>query len=172
MRLKRVLHPMSESMLDSDEPEEYITIIIESQRWEQVIPDAAAWAQGVVAHVLAAYECEESVAVVLADDVMIQRLNREFRGKDKPTNVLSFPANPDDEMDAGMLGDIILSVETLESEAAEQNKTVMAHASHLLVHGVLHILGYDHEVSEEDAQEMEAEEIALLAELGIANPYE
>ena len=152
-----------------EEQDEQITIIMESERWNQVIPDALGWTQRIVTHVLEAFDCDESVAVVLADDTMIQRLNHEFRGKDKPTNVLSFPA---DAEDVGLLGDIVLSVDTLEREAAEQKKTIEHHATHLLIHGLLHVLGYDHETSEADADEMEDEEIALLSELGIANPYE
>lgn len=158
--------PYSEAMLDDED--EMITIVLESSRWDEVIPNAVAWATRIVEHVLDAFDCTDIVAVVLADDAMVQRLNAEFRGKDKPTNVLSFPA---DEVDEDMLGDIILSVQTLEREASEQGKSIEHHAAHLLVHGMLHLLGYDHELSEEDAEEMESEEIALLDELGIANPY-
>ena len=108
----------------------------------------------------------KAVALVLSDDAHIQQLNRDFRGKDKPTNVLSFPSDEPDEW-----GDIIVSVDTLRVEAMQQHKTFADHVCHMLVHGMLHLLGYDHEI-EEEAQEMEALEITILREVGVENPYE
>ena len=107
------------------------------------------------------------VSVFLADDAAVQALNRDWRGKDKPTNVLSFPAP---ENAARLLGDIALARETIAREAAEQGKSFEAHAAHLIVHGFLHLLGYDHE-EEEEAEAMETRERAILAALGIADPY-
>lgn len=108
---------------------------------------------------------EAEVSVVLADNDFVQNLNREYRGKDKPTNVLSFPQDPP------MLGDIVLAFETIAREAVEQNKDFSAHLTHLLVHGTLHLLGYDHE-NDQEAQEMEGLEIEILKKMGINNPYE
>ena len=124
------------------------------------------------------YDEEEGPAelsVVLADDALVHRLNREYRGKDKPTNVLSFALTEAEEPDAGedapiMLGDVILAWETVAREAAEQGKTPSDHMTHLVVHGVLHLLGYDHETDDE-AEEMEQLETQLLDTLGIADPY-
>ncbi|MFT6009675.1 MAG: putative rRNA maturation factor [Parasphingorhabdus sp.] len=118
------------------------------------------------------------VSVKLADDSEVHSLNKAYRGKDKPTNVLSFPqiqpdlletlANTDDG--EALLGDIILAYETCRDEASAKNISFSHHVSHLIVHGSLHLLGYDHE-NEIDAGLMENCEINALATLGIANPY-
>ncbi len=108
------------------------------------------------------------VSVALSSDANIALLNERFRGKSKPTNVLSFPAGAG--APEGQLGDIIMAFETLEREAQEQDVPFAHHLQHLVVHGVLHLLGYDHETTA-DAERMEAIEIATLSKLGIANPY-
>lgn len=119
-----------------------------------------------------------SVAVVLSSDHEIQALNTEYRGKNKPTNVLSFPAfdfHSIHEQDVikgieSELGDICLSWETLNKEANEQDKTFESHLKHLLVHGFMHLFGYDH-IEDEQAEEMEKIETFILKELGVENPY-
>lgn len=112
------------------------------------------------------------LSVVFTDDAAIQALNAEWRGKDKPTNVLSFPAFPPARGGPlpPMLGDIVLAAETVAREAAEEKKPVENHVSHLVIHGLLHLLGYDHETDDE-AEEMEAVERAALARLAIPDPY-
>lgn len=106
------------------------------------------------------------LSLVLCDDEMIQELNREWRQINKPTNVLSFPGEP-----TGMLlGDIIISVETTKRESDLENKTFEDHFSHLVIHGFLHLFGYDHETDQE-ADHMESLETKILNELGIADPY-
>ena len=107
--------------------------------------------------------CE--VSILLTNDAAIQILNRDYRGFDKPTNVLSFPQ--DDDI---LLGDIAMAYETLEREAIEQDKTFHDHFTHLFVHGALHLLGYDHE-EKHDQEDMEQQEIKILHGLGVENPY-
>lgn len=118
------------------------------------------------------------VSMVLADDAEVHALNRQWRAKDKPTNVLSFPMlERDDLLDlppAGppeLLGDIALALETCAREAAEKGLPLDHHAAHLIVHGLLHLAGHDHEISADDARIMEQLEIKALALMGIADPY-
>jgi probable rRNA maturation factor len=118
------------------------------------------------------------LSVRLTGDEEVRALNAEWRRKDKPTNVLSFPmAEPyqleqaDEDGPEIMLGDIVLARGVCEREAAQKEISVEQHATHLLVHGTLHLLGYDHE-HDSDAAEMEAREVRALARLGVANPYE
>ncbi|MGY6568082.1 MAG: rRNA maturation RNase YbeY [Salinarimonas sp.] len=111
------------------------------------------------------------LSLLLTDDVAIARLNRDWRGQDKPTNVLSFPAAPGiNPLGPEPLGDIALAYETCSREAAQEGKTLAAHVAHLVVHGVLHCLGDDHE-DDAEAEAMEAREVAALARMGIADPY-
>lgn len=118
------------------------------------------------------------ISVRLTGDEEVRALNSEWRGKDRPTNVLSFPmteadelANSDGEGPELMLGDIVLARGVCEREAAEKAVPVETHATHLLVHGTLHLLGYDH-LDDEGAADMESREVRALARLGISDPYE
>ncbi|MES2906280.1 MAG: rRNA maturation RNase YbeY [Pseudomonadota bacterium] len=110
------------------------------------------------------------VSLLLADDAEIALYNEQWRGKAMPTNVLSFPSAPQARA-AGFLGDIVMSYETLQREAQEQQKSLQNHALHLFVHGLLHLLGHDHDISAE-AEAMEAQERKILLELGVPDPYE
>lgn len=110
---------------------------------------------------------------MLCDNELVQNLNKEYRGKNKPTNVLSFPYlkySKEERFENELLGEIFISHEMLRSEAQEQGKKLEDHFKHLLVHSILHIFGYDH-LNDKDAEEMETLEIAILDELGIKNPY-
>ena len=118
------------------------------------------------------------VSMIFADDKEVHGLNRELRDRDKPTNVLSFPMLPRAELLAlgregppVMLGDIALAFETCEREAQAKGVMLVDHATHLIIHGLLHLAGYDHVHSDEEAEAMEAMEIAALAKLGIPDPY-
>src|SRR6187399_2591802 len=109
---------------------------------------------------------KRSLTIALADDRRVRALNARDRKKDKPTNVLSYPSGERD-----FLGDIVLARQTVWREAREQKKTPADHVAHLVVHGTLHLLGYDHETGEADAERMEALERRVLKRLGIADPY-
>jgi probable rRNA maturation factor len=119
-----------------------------------------------------------SVSILFANDAEVHTLNREWRGKDKPTNVLSFPMLGREELLAlpaegppELLGDLALALETCEREAADKSISLEHHTAHLIIHGLLHLAGYDHEISPEDARQMESLEIKALALMGIADPY-
>lgn len=142
-----------------------IEIEVEAEDWtaalaevEAVVERAATAALGTV---------QGDVVVLLTDNEAVRDLNARFRDKDKPTNVLSFPAP---ESAAPHLGDIVLAYGVCVDEAVAQKKTLADHLSHLVVHGVLHLLGRDHE-DDAEAEEMEAEEREILAGIGVADPY-
>jgi probable rRNA maturation factor len=109
---------------------------------------------------------KRALTVALADDRRVRALNARDRKKDRPTNVLSYPSGERDH-----IGDVVLARQTVWREAKSQGKTPAHHVAHLVVHGTLHLLGYDHETSEADAERMETLERRLLARLGIADPY-
>ncbi len=140
------------------------------------LAERAAQAAAAVEQCLAHPRLEASILFTCDDAV--HALNREWRGKDKPTNVLSFPMLERDELlqlapdgPPVLLGDIALAHETCAREAAEKGASLADHAAHLVIHGLLHLAGRDHEISPRDAQEMEALEVKALALLGIADPY-
>ncbi|SDY79979.1 probable rRNA maturation factor [Acinetobacter kyonggiensis] len=124
-------------------------------------------------HIATQSNCEIGIACV--DNAESQQLNLEYRGKDKPTNVLSFPSDLPDEMaailDSFPIGDLVVCIPVVLQEALDQQKTPIEHFTHMLVHGTLHLMGYDHETSETDAEEMEALEIEILKKFGFDNPY-
>lgn len=141
----------------------------ECDSWTGTLPDPDAFARGVLSR--AADETGDAeVSVLFADDALVRDLNARWRGQDKPTNVLSFPAAPENAPGPRMLGDIVLAYETVAREAHEAGKPLDHHAAHLLVHGFLHLLGYDHETDAEAAI-MEAREVRILQTLDIPDPY-
>lgn len=116
-------------------------------------------------------KADSELTIRLVDEAEGRELNRTWRHKDYATNVLSFPADiPDGLLDIPLLGDLVICVPVVERESAEQAKTLEAHWAHLVIHGCLHLLGYDH-IEDEEAEEMEALERELLAELGHPDPY-
>ncbi len=151
-----------------------IEVEVEDPAWADTLPDVQAIVERAGAAALDSLMSEDGeidaepvVAVLLADDESVADLNQRFRGKAGPTNVLSFPAPPNPE---GQIGDIALAYGVCAREAADQGKTLEHHLSHLTVHGVLHLLGYDHE-SDGEAEAMEALERSILETLGVPDPY-
>lgn len=151
-----------------------IDLSIEAGNWpaEPALQAIVTEATGAALAELGLGSVQSELSLVFTDDAHIRQLNAEWRGKDKATNVLSFPAFP--AFAKGklppMLGDIVLACETVLAESALEQKTFEHHLSHLVVHGFLHLLGYDHE-TEHDAEQMEALERRILARLAIADPY-
>ncbi|WP_336976166.1 rRNA maturation RNase YbeY [Brevundimonas nasdae] len=142
-----------------------IEIEVEAEAWTGALPDAEAFVERAAQAALGT--AEGDIVVLLTDDAAVRELNGRFRDKDKPTNVLSFPAT---ENAFPHLGDIVLAYGVCATEAEAQGKTLADHLSHLVVHGVLHLLGRDHE-DDAEAEEMEAEEREILAQIGVADPY-
>ena len=126
------------------------------------------WANAVLA-----YEgvSEQEITVRFTDEVESQALNFEYRGKEKPTNVLSFPFEAPPGIEMNLLGDLVICAPVISREAKEQQKAVVNHYAHMTVHGLLHLMGYDH-IEDADAEEMENKEIEILAQLGIDDPYQ
>jgi probable rRNA maturation factor len=153
-----------------------VDITIEAGDWAKALPEASRLSKRAVKAVCAALEGVPEwaeVSVLLTDDAHQRVLNRDWRGKDKATNVLSFPGDFSDETPPGapvLLGDIAVAFETTQAEAQDQQKSLADHFCHLVVHGMLHLLGFDH-VKQADANEMEPLEIEILEGLGIASPY-
>ena len=145
-----------------------IDIEVEDPAWSEALPEVESVVR---AAALAAAAHEEAahadITILLTDDESVRALNARFRGQDKPTNVLSFPAVANR---ARLLGDVALAYGVCVREAAEQGKPLRHHLQHLTVHGVLHLLGYDH-IDDDEAEAMEGLERAVLAEMGVPDPY-
>lgn len=164
--------------MDSDSSHT-ILVAVECEAWHSAVTDPAHIVRRAVTATLQAAGGQapgrSEVSVLLADDESLRALNRAWRGQDKATNVLSFPAFepgavPRGDGPAVALGDIAVALETVLREAGNEGKAPAAHLAHLVVHGTLHLLGHDHE-TEAEAARMERIEVAVLAGLGIADPY-
>jgi probable rRNA maturation factor len=144
------------------------TVVVLDEAWLEALPEAERLAKRATraAFAVARRRGRRSLNVALDDDKGVRVLNARDRKKDKPTNVLSYPSGERD-----FLGDMVLARQTVWREAREQRKSPADHFVHLVVHGTLHLLGYDHETGEADAERMEALERRILAKLGIADPY-
>jgi len=150
----------------------YIDVVHEDGGWD-CLPAAETLVREAAAALAAELDIGSGeVCLALSTDALVAELNGSYRGKPQPTNVLSFPAVPmlPVEGEPRFFGDIVLALETLQREAADLGLPLSHHMQHLVVHGLLHLLGYDHQTDEE-AQEMEGLEVRILARLGIADPY-
>jgi probable rRNA maturation factor len=163
--------------MDSDSSHS-IVVTVEAPDWASVVTDPEGFcsriAGGTLARVLGPEARAAELGVVLADDAAVRALNRTWRGRDEATNVLSFPTGDDPRaLGVGLpwlLGDVVLGLETVEREALASGRAATDHLAHLVVHGVLHLLGHDHE-DEGEAVAMEHLESELLTSLGLADPY-
>ena len=144
-----------------------IDMRIDADAWPAELPDAEALAGGALNAAFGLARVEGEVALLLTDDAAMHALNRDWRGKDKPTDVLSFPADP---VEAPFLGDIAIGFGVASQDAAARGISLADHLSHLIIHGYLHLIGYDH-IEDTEAREMEELEVRALATLGIADPY-
>ncbi len=159
-------------MSDANKPEFEIDIALEDRNWAKALTDIGSLAhkavQAACLHIKARPFSELSLAFM--SDRQVQTLNHKYRGQDKPTNVLSFTGESGSGF-APLLGDIVLGYETVSAETKQRGISLEHHVSHLLIHGFLHLQGYDHQTPTE-ALAMEKIEIAALGDLGIANPYD
>jgi probable rRNA maturation factor len=177
---------MNNSVSTPDKIEIYVAL--HDMRWKSAIENSEAYCKQIITRVLEAFpehwrhrtvgpdgkQYRMEVACILSEDTEIAGLNERFRGKSKPTNVLSFVADPDGPLDDDIpvvLGDIIVSYDTIVKEAMEQNKPLRHHFTHILVHGIMHLIGFDH-VQDDEAEIMERYEKDILAELNIPDPYQ
>ena len=151
-----------------------IDIAFHCDDWHEALPSVEALSRRAAAAALVTASVPHSnceLSIVLVDDATVQALNRDWRDRDAPTNVLAFPGDMGvADGQPSLLGDVIVAFGVSRREAVRDGKTLADHLTHLIVHGTLHLMGYDHE-TEEDAQEMEALETRILDDLGIADPY-
>ncbi|ROR98732.1 putative rRNA maturation factor [Sinobacterium caligoides] len=137
---------------------------------DSACPSEAQFERWVTA-AIADRRAEAELSLRITDSAEVQELNRSYRQQDKPTNVLSFPADLPPELNIPLLGDIIISAEVVDCEAQQQGKLAEAHWAHMVVHGTLHLLGYDH-IDDDEAEEMEALETEILTSMGYPAPYD
>ena len=147
-----------------------IDIVVQAPLWATQRGAKATVRRAILEAAIATSTSAGELAIVLTDDAAIRSLNRDWRSKDKPTNVLSFPTPRNGRETPHHLGDIVIAYQTTAREAVAEHKPFRHHLAHLAVHGFLHLLGYDHEADDE-AELMESLEIAVLARLQVPNPY-
>lgn len=143
-----------------------LQLAVEDENGLPSLDDIQCWLSTAVTQ----FQPQAEVTVRIVDEDESQQLNRDYRGKDKPTNVLSFPFETPPGMEIDLLGDLIICRQVVEREAVEQNKPLMAHWAHMVVHGSLHLLGYDH-IEDDEAEEMESLETEIMQGMGFEDPY-
>ncbi|MBY7797045.1 rRNA maturation RNase YbeY [Vibrio fluvialis] len=143
-----------------------LQLAVDSEDGLPTFEQFAIWLQAAVAP----FQPQAEVTIRIVDEPESHQLNLEYRGKDKPTNVLSFPFEAPPGMALDLLGDLIICRQVVEQEAVEQNKPLLAHWAHMVVHGSLHLLGYDH-IEDDEAEEMESLETEIMQNMGFEDPY-
>lgn len=143
-----------------------LQLAVESEDGLPSLEDIQLWLSSVVTK----FQPQAEVTVRIVDEQESHQLNHDYRGKDKPTNVLSFPFEAPPGMEIDLLGDLVICRQVVEREAIEQNKPLMAHWAHMVVHGSLHLLGYDH-IEDDEAEEMESLETEIMQGMGFEDPY-
>jgi probable rRNA maturation factor len=146
-----------------------ITLDLQIASTATELPDAADFQQWLDAAILP-FQSDAEVTVRIVDAAESQQLNLTYRGKATPTNVLSFPFQCPPGIELPLLGDLVICASVVATEALQQRKTLRAHWAHMVVHGSLHLLGFDH-INDDDAEQMETEEVTILQQLGFTNPY-
>ena len=143
-----------------------LQIAVENEKDLPTYEDILLWLDST----LAKFKPQAEVTVRVVDEPESQELNHDYRGKDKPTNVLSFPFEAPPGIDIDLLGDLVICKQVVEREAIEQNKPLISHWAHMVVHGCLHLLGYDH-IEDQEAEEMESLETEIMKSMGYSDPY-
>ena len=143
-----------------------LQIAVENEQDLPTCEDISLWLNST----LAKFQPQAEVTVRVVDEPESQELNHDYRGKDKPTNVLSFPFEAPPGIDIDLLGDLVICKQVVEREAIEQNKPLISHWAHMVVHGCLHLLGYDH-IEDQEAEEMESLETEIMKSMGYSDPY-
>ena len=143
-----------------------LQIAVENEQDLPTYEDVLLWLNST----LAKFKPQAEVTVRVVDEPESQELNHDYRGKDKPTNVLSFPFEAPPGIDIDLLGDLVICKQVVEREAIEQNKPLISHWAHMVVHGCLHLLGYDH-IEDQEAEEMESLETEIMKSMGYSDPY-
>ncbi len=143
-----------------------LQLAVESEEGLPKTEEFSTWLEAAITQ----FQPQAEVTIRIVDIEESHQLNLEYRGKDKPTNVLSFPFEAPPGMELDLLGDLVICRQVVEQEAIEQNKPLLAHWAHMVVHGSLHLLGYDH-IEDDEAEEMESLETELMQKLGFEDPY-
>ena len=141
-------------------------ISVKDKAWQKAMPNFYKTVDNCLSALSQYIELDGDISFLLTNDADMQTYNKKYKAKDKPTNVLSFPQN-----EKGLIGDVVIALETVQREAHEQEKSFYDHFCHMVVHGVMHLCGYDHEKSKKAQKEMEELETQILADLGVEDPF-
>ncbi|WP_295803619.1 rRNA maturation RNase YbeY [uncultured Microbulbifer sp.] len=167
--MSQTIPAQSPAPAESETVDDKVALDVQRATTQSPLPSDEALTTWATAAVGEQRDCAE-ISLRIVDEAESQALNNQYRGKDKPTNVLSFPADIPAELGLPLLGDLVICAQVVAREAEQQHKALSAHWAHMVVHGTLHLLGYDH-IEDDEAEIMENLETRILAQLGIADPY-